>query len=194
VLWDTDKPEDENSWYDAVVLDYDAAKERMRLYYPSTESTEVTNLDHIPCRVGPKAPNGLFSTTGPVVYTAIVNAQLVESFERARRGEAGYWSGTWRDDIVGSGVPGWGTEGKLLLDIEKPAVPEIDDDDDVEDGTVVDIDVPVAEEANEIDDGTESESIIETVQEEKAAASVSDETEADTTTTLDIDETIEIDP
>lgn len=52
----------------------------------------------------------------------------------------------------------------------------------------------VAEEANEIDDGTESESIIETVQEEKAAASVSDETEADTTTTLDIDETIEIDP
>ena len=193
VLWDTDKPEDENSWYDAVVLDYDAAKERMRLYYPSTESTEVANLDHIPCRVGPKAPNGLFSTTGPVVYTAIVNAQLAEGFERARKGEAGVWSGTWRDDIVGAGVPGWG-EGKLLLDIEKPAIPEIDDDDDVEDRTVVDVDATVAEEANEIDDGTESESIIETVKEEKAAASASDETEADTTTTFDIDETIVIDP
>jgi len=191
VLWDTDNPEDDNSWYDAVVIDYDAAKEIMRLYYPSTESTEVTNLDHIPCRVGPKAPNGMFSASGPTVHTAIVNEQLAESFERARRGEAGVWSGTWRDDIVGAGVPGWGAEGKLLLDIEKPVVPHIDD---VDDTPVVNVDATVAEEANEIANGAESESVVEIVQEEKVTSSASDETEADTITTFDTDEAIVIDP
>ena len=112
VCGDDADPSDEKTWSDAVCVDYDAGRDKVRVYHLETATMEFVNMDAVPVRMGyvKVRMNELFDKKG----------RALVSSERLRRECGGLcasrthpiveYAGSWRDHIVGEGVPSYGDD------------------------------------------------------------------------------------
>jgi hypothetical protein len=128
VLWEDDNPSSEASWSDGYCVSYDSDTSKHLVIYPATATVERVNLETVSLRLGShgRKYDVRVDKKGRVLGDhAALYAALKPELDAARASET-YFSGCWRDDVVGNGIPvdpsRVGECGAVLLDAaEAPA-------------------------------------------------------------------------
>ena len=133
VLWEDDNPSSEASWSDGYCVSYDSDTSKHLVIYPATATVERVNLETISVRLGShsrKYDVGVDKKGRVLGDHAALYAALKPELDAARTSET-YFSGCWRDDVVGNGIPvdpsRVGACGAVLLDAAEAPAEEAQD-------------------------------------------------------------------